>query len=363
MPGFTIRNRRAATSLATAALLFGGGTAATVFAPVAQADSSLNVVRGHLRGADAALRNLAGTATTRSLSGPLAVLEEQLRAAGLGSAKLYRDAHRTRDATSSARAATAMTKLAGQENRDATVLTPLVGQLAGSDQTHLATFIAAVVQGREEALSLATGLIGQLPSPARDQVAGVVAQLSNAGAGQAGLLASAISPGSVACPAIAAVSAVIAAVLASVQADLARIQSIVALLPAGSAPQLSGLLSGLPAQLNSLLASIVQAFNCASLTPVVSSPTTGPASISGPHPLSGPGVGSVGELVRSIVEIIQRLLSSFLPGISSGLAPGPAPVSFGSTGPVSSLHGVGMSFIPNFAGLSGGWTFGFGSTR
>jgi hypothetical protein len=338
MSAFTIRNRRAATSLAVIAL--GGAGAATVFTPVAQADTSLNVVRSHLRSADVALHNVAASATTGSLSGPLAALEAQIRAAGLGSAKLYRLAHHTHSAALNTNAATAMTKLAGQQNRDATVLTPLLGQLSGADQTQLATFLATIIQGREQALTLATGLIGQLPPPAQTQVAGIVAQLSNAGTGQAGLLAGAISPGSIACPAIAAVSSVIAAVLASIQADLVRIQSMIAAVPGAPQGQISGLVQGLPAQLNSLLASIAQAFNCASTTPAIN-PATGTTPAAVTHPLGGALLGSVGSLVSEIVEFIQKLLSSFLPGIDAGQTP--SPVTFTGQSSFSSLSTL-MSF-------------------
>ncbi len=355
MSAFTIRNRRAATSLATAVLALGGAGASTVFTPAAQASSSLNVVRTHVRSADADLHNLVASATTGSLSGPLAALEAQIRAAGLGSAKLYRSAHHAHSAAISASAAAAMTKLAGQENRDATVLTPLIGQLAGADQTQLATFIASVIQGREQALTLATQLVGQLPAPAQTQVAGVVAQLSNSATTQPGLLAGAISPGSIACPAIAAVSGVIAAVLGSVQADLARVQSIIGMLPTGAAGQLTGLLAGLPGQLNSLLASISQAFNCASTTPVTGGSTT-TTPTSGTHPSGGPILGSVGDLIGSIVEFIQRLLSSFLPGVASGQTP--APVTVSGPGSIASLSSLWMSFIPGFSGSSTGWSFG-----
>ena len=330
MSAFTIRNRRAATSLATAVIALGGAGAATVFTPVAQADTSLNVVRSHLRSADAALHNVAASAATGSLTGPLAALEAQIRAAGLGSAKLYRLAHHAHSPALNTNAATAMTKLAGQQNRDATVLTPLLGQLSGADQTHLATFLATIIQGREQALTLATGLIGQLPPPAQSQFAGIVAQLSNAGTGQAGLLAGAISPGSIACPAIAAVSSVIAAVLASIQADLVRILFGVA----------HGLVQALPAQLNSLLASIAQAFNCASTTPATT-PATGSTPAAVTHPLGGALLGSVGSLVSEIVEFIQKLLSSFLPGIGAGQ--NPSPVTFTGQSSFSSLSTL-MSF-------------------
>ncbi len=355
MSAFTLRNRRAATSLATAVLALGGAGAATVFTPVAQADTSLNLVRTHLHSADAALHNVVSSAAGGSLTGPLAALEAQLRAAGLTSAKLYRSAHHAHTTALTAQAAAAMTKLAGQQNRDATVLTPLVGQLTGANQTALATFIASAIQGREQALSLATQLLGQLPAPAQSQVAGVVAQLSNSGTGQAGLLAGSISPGSIACPAIAAISGVISAVLAAVQADLARVQSIVGLLPAGSAGQLTGLLSGLPTQLNSLLATIAQAFNCAGSTTVTGTPATVPGTTSTTHPLGGRILGTVDELVGSIVEFIQRLLSSFLPGISSGQTP--SPVTTTGPGSVSNLASLWMSFIPGFTGGSAGWSF------
>jgi hypothetical protein len=243
-----------------------------------------------------------------------------------------------------------LTKVAAQENRDATALTPLLGQLTGSQQTDIAGFIASVTQGREQALSLVTQLIGQLPDPAKGQIAGIVAQLSNAGTGQAGQLAGAISPGSIACPAIDAVSTVIGTVLTSVQADLARVLSIIPFLPAGATSQFTGILNGLPGQLNVLLASIKQAFNCPSTTPVTTTPATGQGS--GIGSLPGTVVGTVGSLVGSIFELVQKLLSSFLPGITSGQTP--APVTAGGSGSVSSLPSLAMSFIPNFASFFGG---------
>jgi hypothetical protein len=282
----------------------------------------------------------------------LAQLEAQLGAAGSGSAKLYRSAHHARTAAVSARAANVLTKLAAQENRDTLALTPLLGQLTGSGQTDIAGFIAAATQGREQTLSLLTQLLGQLPAPAQGQVAGIVAQLSNAGTGQAGALAGAISPGSIACPAIDAVSTVIGTVLNSIQADLARVLAIIPFLPAGATSQLTGILNGLPGQLAALLTSIKQAFNCPSTTPVTGTPPAGQGPASGIGSLTGTVVGTVGSLVSSIVELVQKLLSGFLPSIASGQTP--SPVTAGGSGSVSSLPGLGMSFIPNFGSFFGG---------
>jgi hypothetical protein len=266
-----------------------------------------------------------------------------------------------------ARAASAITKLAAQENRDATTLTPLLGQLTGANQTDLAGFLAAVTQGREQALSLATQLLGQLPSPAQGQVAGVVAQLSGAGTGQVGALAGAISPGSIACPAIDAVSQVIATVLTSVKADLTRVQSILSLLPTGAAGKFTGILNGLPTQLTAMLATIKQAFNCPTTTPVTTTGTGSPTG--GIGGIVGTTIGAVGSLVDSIIQFVQSLLSSFLPGLGAGQAANPvsvpAPVS-GLIGQVSPFPNFGSfigSFIPDFGsffGGTGGGFFGFG---
>jgi hypothetical protein len=337
--------------MATRALLLGVLGAATVFVPVAQADTAASV-RGHVRAADAALHQVVAGAGAGSVSGPLAQLEAQLSAAGRDAGKLYRSAHHAHKAAVSVRAANALAKLAAQENRDATALTPLLGQLTGSGQTDIAGLIASVTQGREQALSLVTQLLGQLPAPAQGQIASIVGQLSNAGTGQAGQLASAISPGSIACPAIDAVSTVIGTVLTSVQADLARVLSIIPFLPADVTSQFTGILNGLPGQLNALLASIKQAFNCPSTTPVTGTPGTGQGPGSGIGSLTGTVVGTVGSLVSSIFELVQKLLSSFLPGITSGQPP--APVTAGGSGSVSSLPSLATSFIPNFASFFGG---------
>ncbi|HEU0317195.1 MAG TPA: hypothetical protein VFR49_07695, partial [Solirubrobacteraceae bacterium] len=190
-----------------------------------------------------------------------------------------------------------------------------------------------------------------LPAPAQGQLAGTVAALSDVGSGQPGQLAGAISPGSIACPAIDAVSTVIGTVLTSVQADLARVLALIPMLPAGVASQFTGIVNGLPAQLTALLATIKQAFNCSSTTPVTTpGPTTGVGSI----------VGTVGSLISSITELVQKLLSSFLPGIGSGQTP-TAPVTVPGTGSVSSLPSLAMSFIPNFASFFGGGSSGSGS--
>jgi len=332
-----------------------------VFVPVAQADT-VSSARSHVRAADVALHQVVDGAAAGAVSVSLAQLEAQLSAAGRDSAKLYRSAHHAHKSALSARAASVLVKIAAQENRDTTALTPLLGQLGGSGQIDIAGFIAAATQGREQVLSLVTQLIGQLSAPAQGQLAGIVAQLSNVGTGQPGQLAGAISPGSIACPAIDAVSGVIGSVLTSVQADLARILSLIPLLPAGASSQFTGILNGLPGDLNALLASVKQAFNCPGGTPVTGTPATGQGPASGIGSLTGTAVGTVGTLVSSIVDLVQRLLSSFLPGISSGHAP--APVAAGGSGSVSSMPGLAMSFIPSFGGFfgagSGGGFFGFG---
>jgi hypothetical protein len=332
----TIRSRGVATSLASRGLLLGTVAAAAVFAPVAQADTA-STVRAHVRAADAALHQIVATGGA-SAAGPLAQLESQLSAAGSGAAKLYRSAHHAHKAATSTSAAKVLTNVAAQENRDTTALTPLLGQSAGTTQTDLAGFIAAATQGREQVLSLITQLLGQLPAPAQGQVAGLVAQLSNAGAGQPGQLAGAIAPGSIACPAIEAFSTVIGTVLTSVQADLARVLSLIPFLPAGATSQLTGIVNGLPAQLTGLLASISQAFNCPATTPVTGTTTTG--STTG----TGSIAGTVGSLVSSIFALVQKLLSTFLPGIGAGQTPTPV-----TTGAMTSP----MSFIPNFASFFG----------
>jgi hypothetical protein len=342
----TTRTRRTVTSLATAALLAAG---VTVLAPAAQADTATSV-RSHVRAADVALHQLVAASAGGSVGGPLKQLEAQLSAAGRDSAKLYRSAHHVHKSAVSVRAASVLTKVAQQENRDTTALTPLLGQLTGSGQIDIAGFIASATQGREQALSLVTQLLGLLPAPAQGQIAGIVAQLSNAGTGQAGQLAGAISAGSIACPAIDAVSTVIGTVLTSVQADLARVQSILSFLPAGAVSQFSGVLDGLPDELTALLASVKQALNCPTTTTVTGTATTGQGA-SSTGSTTGAAAGTVGSLVSSIFALIQKLLSSFLPGITAGQTP--APVTVGGTGSLSTLPSP-MSFIPNFASFFGG---------
>lgn len=81
-----------------------------------------------------------------------------------------------------------------------------MGSLQGSHEAAIAGFVASAIQGREQALTLASRLIPRLPAAGRRQVAGVVAQVSNADAGQALRLAGAIPAGSVACDSADAVS-------------------------------------------------------------------------------------------------------------------------------------------------------------
>jgi hypothetical protein len=314
--------------------------------PAAQADSLVSV-RAHVHGADAALHQVVAAASTGAVGGPLAALESQLQAAGLSSAKLYRHAH-----TSAVRvkAAAALTKIAAQENRDAQILTPLVGQLSGADQTDLASFIAGITQGREQALTLVTGLLGKLPAGVQTSVAGIVAQLSGAGTGQVGQLAGAISPGSVACPAIDAVSQVVASVLASVQADLGRFQSLLSFLPAAAQTQLQTVVGGLPDQLNSLVASLKQAFDCTSTTAPTGGVPTGAAS--------GP-VALAGSIIDSVTAFVKSLLGSFLPNLGGGASQGaPSPVAVPSA--VTGLLGQVTSIVPGLTGLFGGSSPGGG---
>jgi hypothetical protein len=325
------RGRFARLALAGALMTVG----ATAVAPAAQADT-LKTVRSHVRSADAALHQVVAAAPGGSISAPLAALEAQLKAAGHDSARLYRHAH---SSAAHVKAATALTKLGSQEARDTAVLTPLVGSLSGANQTDIAGFLAAVTQGREQVLNLVTQLVGTLPDPVQGQVAGIVAQLSNAGTGQIGALAGAITPGSIACTALDAVSQVVATVLTSVQADLARVQSVLSFLPAAGQTQLTGVLNGLPAQLNALIASLKQGFNCTGTTPAtdVTGIATGPVSI-------------VTSLIGSVTQLVQSLVGSFLPGIGSGQTP--APVSL--PGPVSGILGSVTNLIPGLGSLFGG---------
>jgi hypothetical protein len=339
-PGAVGRSRLA--RLAVAGLVTAGAFTAV---PIAQADT-LASVRSHVHGADDALHRVA--AAGGAVAGPLGDLEAQLRAAGRGSSKLYAHAH---SPVARVRAASALTKLAAQQSRDAATLTPLLGQLSGASQVDLASFVAAVTQGREQALTLVTGLIGQLPASVQGQVAGVVAALSGAGTGQVGAIAGAISPGSIACPATDAVSQVVATVLTSVQADLTRVQSILTFLPAGAASQLTGVLDGLPAQLNALVASLKQAFDCPSTTPV----TGAGAPAGGIGSVVGSAVGVVGSVIGSIIQLVESLLSSFLPGIGAGQTPPPTTVP----APVSGLVGQ-VSPFPSFSGFFGSFFGGSG---
>ncbi len=315
--------------------------------PAAQADS-LGSVRAHVHGADAALHQVVAAASTGSVSGPLAALEAQLQAAGLSSAKLYRHAH-----TSAVRVktASALTKIAAQENRDAQILTPLVGQLSGPNQTDLASFIAGITQGREQALTLVTGLLAKLPAGVQTSVAGIVAQLSGAGTGQVGQLAGAISPGSVACPAIDAVSQVVASVLASVQADLGRFQSLLSFLPAAAQTQLQSVVGGLPDQLNSLVASLKQAFSCTS--------TTGQTGGDVPTGTVGGPVALAGSIIDSVTTFVKSLLGSFLPNLGGG-SPGTTPSPVAVPSAVTGLLGQVTSIVPGLTGLFGGSSSGGG---
>jgi methylmalonyl-CoA mutase cobalamin-binding subunit len=331
------RGRRAGfPRLAIAGIL----TAATMAgAPVAHADT-LGLVRAHIHRADAALHKVVAAGSGRATKASLTALEGQLRAAGSESAKLYRSAHAARTSAARVRAASATTKLAAQDNRDATVLTPLLRR-SGPSQNDLAVFVASVTQGREQALSLAAQLISQLPASARHATANVVAQLSDAGASQVGQLAGAIPPGSIACPAVAATTQLLAVVLTSIQSDLTRVQSILPLLPSATQSQFTSVVAGLPTQLRSLLASVAEAFDCASTTPVGGS-AAGAGSIVSP-------LGTAGSLVDSITQLGQSLLTSFLPGVSAGQTPQPVTVP----GPVSGLLAGVTSLIPGLGSLFG----------
>jgi hypothetical protein len=338
---FAAAGRRGRARIALAGVLTAGALAVV---PVAQADSLMSV-RSHVHGADAALQRVVAAASAGSVSGPLAALEAQLQAAGISSAKLYKHAHTK---AIRVKAATALTKIAAQENRDAQILTPLVGQLTGSSQVDLASFVAGVTQGREQSLTLVSGLLSQLPAGVQGQGAGVVAQLSGAGTGQVGQLAGAISPGSVACPAIDAVSQVVASVLASVQADLGRFQSLLSFLPASAQTQLQTVVGGLPDQLNSLVASLKQAFNCSSTTPSTGGVSTGGVT-------SGPAALAV-SLVDSVTQFVSQLLSSLLPNLGGGQGV-PSPVAV--PGAVTGLLGQVTSIVPGLTSLFGGSGTGF----
>ena len=327
------RGRRRVSRLALVGALTAGALAVV---PAAQANSLVSA-RAHIHAADTALHQVVSSASAGSVGGPLATLQAQLAAAGQDAAKLYKHAHTKKIRVE---AAAAISKLAAQENRDAQILTPLVSEVTGSNQADLAAFLAAVTQGREQSLSLVSTLLAQLPTSVQSQVAGLIAQLSTAGTGQVGQLAGAISPGSVACPAIDAVSQVVATVLTSVQADLTRVQSLLSFLPAGAQTELLNTVNGLPAQLTSLVASIKQAFSCSGTTPV----TTG---VTG---LAGDPTSVVNSVIGSVTQLVQSLLASFLPGIGLGQTPS----AVGASGPVSGLLGQVTSLVPGIGSLFGG---------
>jgi hypothetical protein len=316
---------------------------ALAIVPAAQADS-LSSARTHIRSADAALHKLvAGTASgSAGVSGSLAALEAQLTAAGQDTAKLVKHAHTN---VVRVHAATALTKLAAQEARDAVALTPIVGGLTGSQQVDIASLIASVTQGREQALSVVTDLLGKLPVDLQGQIAGVVAQLSNLGTGQVGSLAGSISPGSVACPAIDAVSQVVASVLASIPADLSRVTSILSFLPAGAATELTSIVNQLPDQLNALVANLKSAFNCSGTTSVAGlSGLTGLAGVTGGDPTA-----IVGSVLNAVTSLVQSILGS-LPIVGSGQTTSPVGTV---TGPVSGLLGQVTSLVPGLGSITG----------
>jgi hypothetical protein len=315
--------------------------------PAAQADN-LSVVRAHVRSADAALHQVVaatGAPSSLSASVSLAALESQLKAAGAGAAKLVHGAHKS--SILRVRAATALTKLAAQQTRDITSLTPLVGSLSGSASgLDVVSFIASVTQSQQQVLTLASQILSKLPVADQSQVAGVVAQLSNLGSGQVGQLAGGLSAGSVACPAIASVSQVVATALASVQANVARVQSLLSFLPAGAASQFTSVLTGLPAQLNALVASLNQAFSCSSTTPV-----TGVTGVTG---TIGNPAAAVTSLIGSVTQLVQSLLGSFLPAIGAGTTTSPVSIPT----PVSGLLSQVTSLVPGLGSLLGGGATG-----
>jgi hypothetical protein len=271
----------------------------------------------------------------------LGALEAQLKAAGVDAAKLVRGAHSSQVVRT--RAASALTKLAAQQTRDITQLTPLVGSLTGSTGgLDIVSFIASVTQSQQQVLSLASQVLSKLPGADQTQTAGIVAQLSDLGTGQVGQLAGGLAVGSVACPAIASVSQVVATALASVQSNVARVQSLLAFLPAGAASQFTSVLTGLPDQLNALVASLNQAFSC-------SSTSTG-SGVTGVTGVTGDPTAVVTSLLGSVTQLVQSLLGSFLPGIGSGTTGGPVTIP----SPVSGLLGQVTTLVPGFGSLLGG---------
>jgi hypothetical protein len=342
-----------------ARLALAGGlmAAAMAGAPIAAADT-LNTVRGHLRSADATLRQVVVAAGSgRSVKAPLAALEASVRAAGRESSRLYRSAHHSHRPAARLRAATAMTKLAAQDNRDAVALTPLVAGLApAAGQTDLAVFVASVTQGREQALSLVAPLIGQLPRPVGATFAASVARLSEAGVGQVGQLAGALPAGSIACPGVDAAIQVVVTILASVQTDLTRVQALLSLLPGGAQGQFTAVVGGLPVQLNALAATLAHAFACPATTPVAGR-TAGAGSLVSV-------LGTVGSVVDSVTQLVRSLLASFVPAVGAGHTPSPVAVPPAVSGLLSqvtslfpelgSLFGANSSSgLPGLGGLPG----------
>jgi hypothetical protein len=303
-----------------------------VAVPAAQADT-LSTVRTHVHHADMALAKVVAAAPSGSVSGPLASLEAAINAAGVNAANLYKHAHTAKVREN---AAAAMDKVAAQENRDAAALTPMIGQLSGVSQSQVATAVAAVTQGREEALSLVSTLVPKLPVVSRSAVAGTVASLSESGTGQVGQLIGSISPNSIACTALNAVGQVVATVVASVQSDLGRVQGLVAMLPAGGDTQFSSIISGLPTQLTSLVGTLESAFDCSP------SSTTNTA-----------GIGGVTSLIGSITNLVQGILGSFLPSLGGGSSSSTV-TGVPVTGLLSGLLGSVTSTVPSFGGLLGG---------
>jgi len=211
-----------------------------------------------------------------------------------------------------------------------------VGRLDGSGQIDLAGFLASVIQGREQVLTLVSQLIGQLPPTLQADIASIVAQLSNAGTGQVGQLAGTISAGSIACPQIDAIGRVVATVITSVPADLARVQSMLSFLPADAQAELTAIVNGLPEQLNALLASLKQELSCSSTAPVGGVP-------------SAPAAG-----LGSVTQLVQSLLSSFLPAIGGGQSPSPVTIP----APVSGVLAQVTSLLPGLGSLLSGGTSG-----
>jgi hypothetical protein len=311
-----------------------------VAVPAAQADT-LSTVRTHVHRADLALAKVIAAVPSGSVAGPLAALQSSINAAGVDAGNLYKHAHTTAVRVN---AAAAMDKIAAQENRDAAALTPMIGGLTGAGQSEVATAVAGFTQGREEALSLVSALVPELPSVTRSSVAGTVASLSDSGTGQVGQLIGSISPGSIACTALDAVGQVVATVVASVQTDLGRVQGLLSMLPAGGSAEFSSVISTLPTQLTSLIGTLESAFNC--------SPSSGASTST--------GLGGVTSLISSVTNLVQGLLGSFLPSLGGGSSSTPV-AGVPVTGLLSGLLGQITSTVPSLGGLLGGVTGGAGS--